>query len=89
MEKKLLKYPVFDIFLSSSSHDTRLVSFLESLKFVNYLLALMSPDVFGIAVPAFAEESGSGIVCSRSTLPRSALDTMKTSSSASSVQRTR
>ena len=42
---------------------------------------------FGIGDPAFAAESGSGIVRSRSTLPRSDLRTTETSLSASSVQR--
>ena len=47
------------------------LAFFKSIKFVNYLLALVIPDFFGIGVPAFAAESGSGIVFSRSMLPGS------------------
>ena len=50
----------------------------------------MIPDVFGIGVPAFAAESGSDIVRSRSTLPGSDLHKTEPSDfSAFSVQRTR
>ena len=74
----------------SSSHDAR---FLNSIKFVRYLLSNSAPHdptmFFGIGVPVFAAESGSRIVRGRSTLHRSDLRTMETSLSASSVQRVR
>ena len=88
--EETFKNLVIDFLFLSSSHDAR---FFNSIKFVSYLLSNSAPHdpamFFGIGVPAFAAESGSGIVRSRSTLPGSDLRSMKTSLSASSGQRPR